>query len=294
MKFDLIGIGEAMVELYADQKLGTANHLQKSYGGDVLNSLVHASRIGLKTGFISRVGNDPFGQALLETWQSEGLDISQAPLVDGENGVYFISLSADAEREFTYRRAGSAASQLQISDLDPTYITSSKILLLSGITQAISSSATDTTLEAAKIARQHQVLVAFDPNYRPKLWESRGGLEAARAACQALLPLVDILLPSSPNDLAVLQTEDQTDLLELAKIVAVKCGQAGALVKHNAQIRTVPAQTVPVLDTTGAGDAWNAAFLSQWLISGNVLDAAQAANAYAAIKIQSRGAIPPR
>lgn len=292
MKLDLIGIGEAMIELYAAEKLGVSRTLQKSYGGDVLNSLVHASRLGFTTGFITRVGNDPFGAALRQTWQTEGVDISQAPLVDGENGVYLISLLEDGEREFTYRRANSAASQLQPQDLESAYIRQSQMLLLSGITQAISSSAEATTLAAAQIAKQHGVQVVFDPNYRPKLWAARGGLPSAQAAARQLLPLVDILLPSSPTDLDVFAVPHSQALFDLAAVVAVKNGADGALVRHDQQIMAVPSVQGIVVDTTGAGDAWNAGFITQILQHKNTLQAAQFANALAAEKIKYRGAIP--
>ncbi len=285
MKFEIIGLGECMIELYADQPLGIATTLQKSYGGDVLNTLVHASRLGSRTAFISKVGNDPFGLGLLKTWQSEGVNTSQAPLVDGENGVYFISLLENGEREFTYRRANSAASQIMPSDLNAEFIASSRLILLSGITQAISSSAEATTLAAAQIAKKHGVLVAFDPNYRPKLWAARGGVQVAREAALELLPFVDVLLPSAPTDLELLtQTQMQT-----VALVALKSGAEGVWINKT----HIPAQVVQVVDTTGAGDAWNAGFLHYWLKTQDPLQAAQAAHKVAAQKIQSRGAVPP-
>ena len=285
MNLDIIGLGECMVELYASQTLGVATTLQKSYGGDVLNTLVHASRLGSRTGFISRVGHDPFGFGLLEAWQSEGIDTSQAPLLDGENGVYFISLLENGEREFTYRRVNSAASHIKPSDLNTEFIASSRLILLSGITQAISSSAELTTLAAAKIAKENGVLVAFDPNYRPKLWAVRGGLKAARAAALELLPLVDVLLPSAPTDLELLTREQ----MQIVPVVALKSGAEGVWIGET----HVPAQVVRVVDTTGAGDAWNGGFLNHWLQTKDPILAAQAANKVAAQKIQFRGAIPP-
>ncbi len=286
MNFDIIGLGECMVELYANQSLGVATILEKSYGGDVLNTLVHASRLGSRTAFISKVGNDPFGLGLLKTWQIEGVDTSQVPLVEGENGVYFISLLENGEREFTYRRANSAASQIIPSDLNPNFIASSRLILLSGITQAISSSAAATTLAAAQIAREHGVLVAFDPNYRPKLWALRGGLEAARAAALELLPLVDVLLPSAPTDLELL-SQDQ---MRIVPVVALKSGAEGVWINQT----HVPAHVVQVVDTTGAGDAWNAGFLYFYLQTNDLILAAREAHGVAGRKIQARGAIPPR
>ncbi len=173
--FDLVGLGECMVEFWADEPLGSAERLHRAYGGDVLNALVTAARLGSRVGFMTKVGDDPFGPGLLEAWRSEGVDTAHAPLVGGENGVYFISLRAGGEREFTYRRTGSAASTLAPDDLDASYLGSSRTLLVSGITQAISEGAGAATLEATRLAKRRGVRVTYDPNYRPRLWRAQGG-----------------------------------------------------------------------------------------------------------------------
>ncbi|MDW8481591.1 MAG: PfkB family carbohydrate kinase [Meiothermus sp.] len=121
-----------------------------------------------------------------------------APLVQGENGVYFISLKENGERDFTCRRANSAASKLAPEDLDPQDLASTRMVLLSGITQAISPSAEAATLRAAQLAHSSASPVAYDPNYRPALWNGRGGLKAAQRAFEQLRPYVDVLLPSYP------------------------------------------------------------------------------------------------
>ena len=299
---DLIALGECMVELRADGPLGEAAHLTRAFGGDTLNALVSAARLGSRCGFISRVGNDPFGHGLRRAWQAEGLDVTHAPLVDGENGVYFISLHADGEREFTYRRAGSAASHLAPADLDPAYLAAAGTLLLSGITQALSGGAQAATLHAAHLARQSGTRVAFDPNHRPRLWADRGGLHAARAALHDLLPSVDLLLPSFPADAALLDgppgsaPEAARAFAALGVTVALKDGPHGAwLCGPHADPQHVPAPPVPdVLDTTGAGDAWNGAFLHALTHARTPEQAARTAHACAAHTIRHRGALPPR
>jgi 2-dehydro-3-deoxygluconokinase len=292
VKYDLIGLGECMIELSATQPLAQARNLRKSYGGDVMNTLVQAARLGSRTGFISRVGDDPFGAGLRREWESEGIDASQAPLVEGLNGVYFISLLTNGEREFCYYRANSAASQLQPADLNAEFIASGRCLLISGITQAISEGAEATTLEAARIAKQHGLRVAFDPNYRARLWAARGGLNAARAATKSVLPLVDILLPSGPADFEVFDLKSDLDVLELAPIVALKIGAEGVWIRDETRRVQVPAEPVTVVDTTGAGDAWNAGFLHHLLRGATPTAAAQAGNLQAAKVVQAYGAIP--
>jgi 2-dehydro-3-deoxygluconokinase len=298
-RFDLLGLGECMVELYADRALGVAPRLQRAYGGDVLNALVAASRLGAKTGFISRVGDDPFGPGLLAAWQAEGIDTECAPLVAGENGVYFISLSRNGEREFTYRRSQSAATYLSPKNLNTEYLIDTRWLLLSGITQAISASARAATFAAAQIAKRNGVQVAYDPNYRPRLWAEHGGAKTAQQAFAELLPYVDCLLPSFPADCSLLEElfiEPESALRALTRqvpTVAMKCGKRGCIVGSQDSFEEVPAVAAAVADTTGAGDAWNGTFLFSFMRGSCVTKAAQHANRYAAAKLAHRGAIPP-
>jgi 2-dehydro-3-deoxygluconokinase len=286
-RFDLVGLGECMVEFNATEPLSHAATFRKAYGGDVLNALVMAARQGARTAFASRIGDDPFGAGLRAAWEDEGIDVARAPLVPGENGVYFISLDAHGERSFTYRRAGSAASQLTPADIDEAFIACARCILLSGITQAISPGARAATLAAARIARAHGVLVAYDPNYRPRLWN---GERAAREACAELLPFVDILLPSMPADADILPGPPQ----ELAAHAVIKRGEEGCEVWLDGGRTVVPAAAAKVVDTTGAGDAWNGAYLAAVLRGEEPAAAAGIANRVAAAKLAHRGAIPPR
>lgn len=307
-RFDLLGLGECMVELFADGPLGAAPALRRAFGGDVLNTLVAAARLGGRCGFISRVADDPFGLAMRQAWAMEGIDVSHAPLTAGDNGVYFISVADTGEREFSYRRSGSPASQFTVADLDEAYIASSHMLLLSGITQALSGSMRQTTLAAAQMAHRHGVTVAFDPNYRPRLWAPQGGLDAARSALREVAPFVDWLLPSHPADsvllhdaAAALPADDFTgaaqalgDFAALGPSVALKLGPRGCLLRTaggSTQVEGVSAEKV--LDTTGAGDLWNGSFLMGIRQGQSPADAALAAHRLAARKLAHRGAIPP-
>lgn len=304
--FDLIGIGECMVEFHAAEPLATATQLQRAYGGDVLNALVANQRLGGKTGFITRVGDDPLGSGLLAAWRNEGIDLTHAIEHPGDNGMYFISVAPDGERAFTYRRSGTPASQMGPGDIDPAYIGSSHWLLLSGITQALSPTTRAATLAAARIAAGAGVRVAYDPNYRPRLWEMQGGLAAARAAFLEIAPFVEWLLPSHPVDAALLGAdavfaEDfeggfiaAARFAEHAPNVALKCGADGCILASAGEARHVPGvRANKVVDTTGAGDCWNGSFLFYLQGAGDAVQAAAAANRLAAAKLAYRGAIAP-
>ena len=291
---DILSLGECMVEFFADEPLAEADTVEKAFAGDALNLLAAASRLGSSCGFLSRVGNDPFQPFLLNGWESLGIDMSHVKRVEGRNGIYFISTFGQGEREFTYYRAGSAPSTMTPEDLDPGYIAQARVLHISGIAQAISESARATALAAARMANEARVCVSFDPNLRPALWS----VAEARAAAEELLPHVDIALPSGPEESGQLfgltSAEETADYLHGfgAYAVAVKQGEAGVYVSAEDGKWTVPAFTVPhVVDTTGAGDAFDGAFLHGLVRGMTALEAARLGVVMAGLKVRGRGAI---
>ena len=291
---DILSLGECMVEFFAEEPLAEADTVEKAFAGDALNLLAAASRLGSSCGFLSRVGNDPFQPFLLNGWQSLGIDTSHVKRVEGRNGIYFISTYGHGEREFTYYRAGSAPSTMTPDDIDPDYIAQARVLHVSGITLAISESARATALAAARIANEAQVCVSFDPNFRPALWPA----EAARAAAEELLPHVDIALPSGPEEseqlFGLASAEETADYLRGfgAYAVAVKLGEGGVYLSTADGKRHVPALPVPrVADTTGAGDAFDGAFLHGLVRNMPPLEAARLGVAMAGLKVRGRGAI---
>ena len=291
---DIISIGECMIELFSEQPMETADTFQRSFAGDSLNILVAASRLGTSTGYVTRVGNDPFTSYLLSSWQAEGIDTSHARGVEGFNAVHFVAQLPGGDREFVYYRKGSAPSTMEPDDLDPEYIGAAKILHVSGIAQAISESAKATTLKAAQIAHERGVAVSYDPNYRHQLWSH----EDAREAMERTLPYVTYFMPSAPADTDVLfGTSVPEDVISEARsrgveITAVKLGERGVVVGTSDSIIECPAYTPGrVVDTTGAGDAFNGAFLHGILSGMNVRDAATLGTVTAGLKVRGRGAL---
>lgn len=293
---DVISIGECMIEFFADASLAEATTFTKAFAGDALNILAAAQRMGAQTGFITRVGDDPFAPYLLRSWRALGIDTSHCRVVPGFNGIYFISLLPDGEREFTYYRHGSAPSTMQPDDLDEAYIASARFLVITGITQAISASARATALRAVQMARAHGVRVAYDPNLRPALWS----LESAREALAEVLPYVDIALPSGPDECRLLlNLEDPQRIMEHfwafgVETVALKWGATGVWVgeRQRGTVALVSAPRVEqVRDTTGAGDAFDGAFLHGLCAGLSPQEAARLGVAVAALKIRGRGAV---
>jgi len=297
---DLIGIGECMVEFHASTSLGDASILEKSFGGDVLNTLVHAARNGLRTAFVTQVGNDPFGDYLIRCWQSEGVDTSWARMVEGVNGVYFISVDSEGERQFTYRRAGSAAARMSPDALDTDFLKCSGTVFVSGISQAISASAA-AVVERAVASVGDDVRLVYDPNFRPALWDEGSGLHGARDAYRVGARGASWVLPSYPADVPLVSdcAPGPREALRLFTAdcprVAMKMGGDGVLMSvHGVESEAPAARVERVIDTTGAGDAWNGAFMAALQGGAGALEAAALANAYAGGTLAFRGAIPPR
>jgi len=291
---DLISIGECMVEFHCDGPMARARSFQRAFGGDTLNLLVAASRLGCACGYVTRVGDDPFGPGLLDGWRAEKIDVTHAPMVTGCNGIYFISLLEGGEREFTYYRAGSAASTLGPDDMDPDFIASARIVHCSGITQALSPSCRAAVRRAFEIAREAGAMTSFDPNLRVKLWP----VEQAREALEEVLPLVDVILPGAPQETgALIGIEEPEQAAEHfhkhgVKTVVIKMGGKGCLVSDGAAMRRIPAHRSPaVVDTSGAGDAFNGGFLAGLCMGYDAMSAAGIGSAVAGLKVRGRGAV---
>ena len=291
---DIVSIGECMIELFSEEPMGEAETFKRSLAGDSFNILVAAQRLGSTTGYITRLGDDPFAGYLMSTWRNEGIDVSQAKLVAGFNAVHFVSLLPGGDREFTYYRKGSAPSTMQPSDLDHDYIGEARLLHVSGIGQAISDSARATILKAVEVAKNRGVSVSYDPNYRHQLWTP----EEAREGMEEVLPYVDYFLPSAPSDTeAFLGTSDPHEAISLARrrgvdTVAVTCGDSGAVVAVGDDVFEVPVYTPgPVVDTTGAGDAFNSTFLHGIVHGTSPRDAATLGSIAAGLKVRGRGAL---
>ena len=291
---EIVSIGECMVEFFCEGPIARAGAFTKACGGDTLNVLAAAARLGSSTGYVTRVGDDPFGRFLLDTWQAEGVDTRCAPLVPGFNGIYFISLLEGGEREFTYYRRGSAPSRIAPDDLDPDYLGAARIVHASGISQAISSSARATVLRALGIAKERGLKVSFDANVRPKLWS----LEEAREAFHEVVAYVDIMFLGAPEESQALGLPQDAESVIRAgwergiEVVAVKAGAEGAVVGAEGEVRRVPAYAAgPVVDTTGAGDAFDGAFLHGLCAGMDAFQAARLGTVMAGLKCRGRGAI---
>ncbi len=288
---DLLAIGEPLVEL--NQAADGGPFLQ-GFGGDTSNAMIAAARVGADASYFTAIGADRFGQALTELWMKEGVDASRVVINGGAHtGLYFVTHGADG-RQFSYMRAGSAASRIAESDLPVDRIKATQILHVSGISQAISSSAADAVFAAIDVARDAKRLVSYDPNLRLKLWP----LRRARAVIHEAMRSSDIALPGldDAKELSGLTDPDAIADFYLrlgARLVVVKLGTAGALAATAARRERITPFAVTVVDATGAGDCFDGAFLAEFVRSADPFAAARFANVAAALSTLGYGALAP-
>jgi 2-dehydro-3-deoxygluconokinase len=295
---DIVALGEPMAEFAATERgrLSTVTGFRRGWGGDTSNFVVAAARLGASSGYITRLGGDEFGRSFLDLWQREGVDASQVIVEpDGFTAVYFIALDEEGRHSFTYYRAHSAASRLSPADLDAGYLARARVVHTSGITQAISATAREAALAALRLARERGVTTSYDANVRPRLM----ALDELRRTVLEAFALADIVF---------LSTEDAGHLFGDApggevvghilrlgpRAVVLRQGPAGCLVgTAQGQLTAVPGWPVAAVDATGAGDAFNAAFLIQWLAGAPLDQAARFANAVGALVTTGLGAVAP-
>ena len=286
---DIVALGEPLIEF--SQISGQALYRQ-GFGGDTSNFAIAATRAGASTAYLSRVGDEPFGRMFIDLWQREGVDCSAVTFdAEAPTGIYFISYGPDGH-EFSYRRAGSAASRMRFTEAFASQIGAARWLHVSGISQAIGSTACDTVFAAIAHAREHGVKLSYDLNYRPRQWPAVRAAAIARAtiaSCELFLPSIDEahLLFGIDEPRALIAFAHQLG----ARMVAVKLGKQGAMISDGSAIHRIEAFPVEVVDATGAGDCFGGVLVARLVAGDSPANAARAACAAAALSTTGYGAI---
>ncbi|MGW4028836.1 sugar kinase [Streptomyces sp. NPDC004838] len=290
---DVITFGEAMALLLAEpgRPLEHAENFRRSVAGAESNTAVALARLGHRVGWFGRVGDDAFGRAVLRTLRGEGVDVSRARTdPDAATGVIVRDCHAERTIEVLYHRTGSAGSRLHPEDLDTAYLATARVLHLTGVTAALSDSALDACVAAAEAARRAGVTVCLDPNIRLRL-------RPAAAWPDLLAPLIERadLLLTGADEAALLtgagdhHTAARALLARGPRLVVVKDGARGASATDGTGRWSVPARPVTAPDPVGAGDAFNAGFLSAHLRGLPAPDALAEAAVVAAYAVQVPG-----
>ena len=292
-----LGIGECMVELAAT---GAEGAYRQGFAGDVFNTLWYAARAlpgGWQVRFHTGLGVDPLSQELAAFAMAAGVDCTHAPRFEGAMpGLYMIRLER-GERRFLYWRGQSAARRM-LSDPAPlqAQIDAADLVYLSGITLAILPPQARAQLIAMMAAaRAAGKVVAFDPNIRPALWEDAATIRdtVTRAAGAA-----SVILPSFDDETANFGDAAPKDtvaryLAAGCPFVVVKNGAGAVVTGTDAGTLSYPTPPLdgPVIDSTAAGDSFNAAFLAAWQTGAQVPQAVSAGQALAARVLKGHGAL---
>jgi len=290
---DLVALGEAMIE-FNQARADDARTWLQGFGGDTSNAAIAAARLGVRAGYATRVGADAFGRRLLDLWRREGVD-TRAVEEDASapTGVYFVSHGPQGH-EFSYLRAGSAASRLSPANLPLDALRDTRVLHLSGISQAISDSACDACFAAIDIAHRAGARVSYDTNLRLKLWP----LARARAIIRATASAVDWMLPSLDDATLLFGHADADAIVDAchawgAPLVVLKLGPDGCMVCDGTRRERIAGFQVASVDATGAGDCFDGAFIARLLAGDDPFTAARYANAAAALATTGYGAVAP-
>lgn len=270
------------------------------YGGDTANTAVHLARAGHDVAYLTAMGTDPFSNDLVdEEWRDEGLDtllVLRHPTRGP--GMYAITTDDEGERSFTYWRDTSAAREMfALPGIEAALVAAGKadLIVYSLITLAIlPPEAREKLFALCHSVRARGGKVAFDGNYRPRLW---AGLDEAQTARDAAIACADIGLPTLEDESA-LSSETDADAVAAhwqglgCSETVVKLGAEGCQLPDGSII--TPDAVLKPVDTSGAGDAFNAGYISARLNGADLTSAAREGHELAGWTIMRPGAIPAK
>jgi len=270
---DVVTLGEAMIRLSPKDnvRLEQATELELYVGGAELNVAVGLARLGMKSGWISKLVDNPLGRIIAQQGQRNGVDVSQVVWVsEGRVGIYFVEFGVNPRAiQVYYDRRDSAVSKLQPEDINWEYIRQSRLLHLTGITPALSNSCRQVVNRSLQEGRNAGIITCFDINYRRKLWSP----EEARHCLEELFSQVDILLSSS-EDVQIIfgiygdKEEVARALRERFHFRLVVLDGNIALGDKGDFYRNEQILVPHVVDRLGAGDAFAAGFIFGYLTEG--------------------------
>jgi 2-dehydro-3-deoxygluconokinase len=288
MGFDVVVIGEVLVELSSTSPFEAGMPLTLGFSGDALNAAAASAAAGAHTALLTRVADDELGRALLARVRELGVSTALVRLVPGQHGAYFVHSDPHGERQFAYARGGSAASQLEPADVAAAELDRAKVVVSSGITGALSPTAADAVRAAARVASRF----VYDPNFRPRLTTAA----SAAALLRDLAPHAALVTPAFPAEarplLGVADAAEAVRTLRAAgaAAVAVTRGAGGVLLDDGPALHDLPAVPPPSLvDQTGAGDCLVGTIAGRLALGDSLLAATRLGIAAASLSLAGQG-----
>lgn len=298
-------IGECMLELTRDTSASSSASLPMnlSYGGDTLNTAVYMARLGAEVDYFTALGDDPYSDWMIQQWEAEHIGCASVVRVPGRlPGIYSIETDSRGERSFHYWRDQAPARELfdeferrcELFEQLMAY----DLIYLSGITLSLyQSSCLDALFAFLNVYRKKGGIVAFDGNFRPARWPD---LAYAKDIYTKMYQLTDIALPTLEDEQLLYPADSAKDVVVRLQACGVtemvlKKGAEGCLTVFEGETEEVQANMVDnVVDTTAAGDSFNAAYLAARIKEQPAPEAAVAGHNLAGLVIQYPGATIPK
>lgn len=295
----IITIGESMVMMIADQSdpLQFVNNYSRKIAGAESNVAIGLARLGHEVGWISALGEDPFGHYIRNTLRGEGVDTSQVIFSPKyPTGLLVKELSEFGDPNVYYYRKGSAASFINSDILNEEYFNDAQLLHITGISPALSSECYKTVIKAIKIAKSKGMLISFDPNIRLKLWTK----EAARKTLMEIAAMTDLILPGETEAEILVGSSDFSVVSSIFhelgnKYVVMKDGARGAFCSYIDKTGQYVVgyekgfNVNHVVDTVGAGDGFAIGVISGLLEDLSINQAVLRGNAIGSLAVMVRG-----
>jgi 2-dehydro-3-deoxygluconokinase len=291
----VIVFGEAMIELSGVE----GDRCRLGIAGDTFNTAVYLARAGIKTAYMTAIGDEAFSRRIEDAFLREEISSELiARVAGGTPGLYAVEVDQHGERSFTYWRGQAAVRQFfNAPEADQMFRAAERtpLLYLSGISLSLFNAEERQRIGAlAEAIRGNGGAVAFDTNFRPRGWASR---DEARGAIEAFACHVTIALPTFEDDAALFGDRDPTETAERwrrygSEEVVVKAGPEGAYMLGEGW--RVPPLRLEPLDTTGAGDSFNGGYLAARLQGHPPAESVAAGHALAGQVLMTPGAILPR
>lgn len=298
-------LGEALTDFIADVAgvtLVECPGFRKAPGGAPANVAVGLVRLGVDAAFLGKVGDDPFGRFLEQTFAGAGV-VTRFMRFDPDHrtGLAFVSLKADGDRDFVFFRNPSADMLYTPEEIPDEALAGCRVYHFGSIS-LIQDPSRAATLDALRRAREQGALISYDPNLRAPLWPD---LDSARREILAALPLADVVKVSDEEAELLygpgsLESHAEWLLQAGPRLAVITRGPHGSyLATRSGATARVDGFAVDVVDTTGAGDGFVAGLISGLLTTGaaepdaeTLRGLARFSNAVGAITCRRKGAIP--
>lgn len=293
-KIDIAIIGECLIELSANGSLADTSTLNKYFGGDTVTTAVALARLGGNITYLTKVGNDGFSEFIISSLQKEKIDTSLIKTNDEQNGMYIVSHTLD-NKEVLYYKRKTAATKLSIEDFSEETIKKLKLIYSTGVVQSLSASSRELVRESFRIAKENDVLTAYDPNYTSCFMNSADTKELF----EEIIEYTDIIFLSLKNDAVKLYEVESIDKImnymwdKGVKIVVIKSHiDNGYYTGYNGDISfTEFYNTQKAIDTTASGDVFNGGFLYAFTNGYAPSEASRFASVVSGLQTQNYGAI---